>query len=215
MLSFFSVDTIALTVVGYQMSWLELVGTLFNIWCVYLAARKNILTWPVGLVGIVCYLFLFHQIQLYADMLEQAYFFVMTFVGIALWRQTARKKEDVFVQVLSTKERIGWTIILLIGTAILTFITTSLPTWLPALFAEVPSYPWLDALTTMMSFVATYLMAKRYLECWALWIAVDVIGVWLYWVKDVKFISIEYLFFLAIAIWGAVTWFNSYKKTRA
>jgi nicotinamide mononucleotide transporter len=74
------------------MSYLEFVGTIFNLWCVWLAAKNKISTWPIGLVGIVLYIFLFYQIQLYSDLVEQLYFFVMTFYGWYLWLALGKKK---------------------------------------------------------------------------------------------------------------------------
>ena len=73
---FFSVTNIAFDVLGYQISWLELSGTIFNLAAVILAARRNILTWPIGIIGVILFGFLFYQINLYADMAEQVYYFI-------------------------------------------------------------------------------------------------------------------------------------------
>jgi nicotinamide mononucleotide transporter len=72
-LYFFSVANIAFTVpyFKYEISWVELLGTVFNLAAVYLAVRNKVLTWPVGLVGVVLFLVLFFQIQLYSDVVEQ------------------------------------------------------------------------------------------------------------------------------------------------
>ncbi|HYF61502.1 MAG TPA: nicotinamide riboside transporter PnuC, partial [Herpetosiphonaceae bacterium] len=78
--------------------------------------------------------------------------------------------------------------------------------WLPDLFPEPASFAYLDALTTIMSFVATILMARKRIECWVYWIAVDVIGIGLYYAKDVKFIALLYVIFLALAIAGLFAW---------
>ncbi len=56
MLQFFSVDTIAFDVFGYPLSYVELIGTIFNLWSVWLVTRRRIETWPVGLVGITLFL---------------------------------------------------------------------------------------------------------------------------------------------------------------
>ena len=71
--AFFSVNTIAFTIPGYSISWLELVGTIFNLVCVILAARRNIWNWPIGLIGVMLFGVLFYQINLYADVFEQVY----------------------------------------------------------------------------------------------------------------------------------------------
>ena len=79
--AFFSVNTIAFEILGYPISWLELVGTIFNFVCVVLAARRNIWNWPVGLVGVVLFGILFCQINLYADVFEQVYYLITGITG--------------------------------------------------------------------------------------------------------------------------------------
>ncbi len=71
---FFNVNTIALTVLGYPMSYIELFGTLFNVWSVWLVVKGRSATWPISIVGVLLFLALFYQIQLYADTLEQVYY---------------------------------------------------------------------------------------------------------------------------------------------
>jgi nicotinamide mononucleotide transporter len=78
---YLSISTVFFTVLGYPMSYIEFFGTVFNIWCVYLTAKGKVLSWPIGMAGIVLYFFLFYQIRLYSDLLEQVYFFVMSIYG--------------------------------------------------------------------------------------------------------------------------------------
>ena len=78
--------------------------------------------------------------------------------------------------------------------------------WLPRVFPEPASYPYLDAFTTVMSFVANIIMAHKKIECWALWIAVDVIGIGLYAAKGVYLVAILYAIFLCLAIQGFRQW---------
>ena len=84
--------------------------------------------------------------------------------------------------------------------------TSRLHVWMPRWFPEAASYPYLDAFTTVMSFTAMFLMAHERIESWFYWIIVDVVGIWLYYVKDVRFISLLYVVLLAIAIKGAIQW---------
>ena len=79
--AFFDVNNTAFTMLGYQISWLELVGTIFNLACVILVARRNILTWPIGIIAVILFGALFWQINLYADVIEQVYYLVTGIVG--------------------------------------------------------------------------------------------------------------------------------------
>jgi nicotinamide mononucleotide transporter len=78
--------------------------------------------------------------------------------------------------------------------------------WAPEAFPEAASYPYLDALTTVMSLVAMWLMARKHVESWIYWIVVDLIGVWLYFVKDVRLISLLYTVLLILAVRGLISW---------
>ncbi len=82
---------------------------------------------------------------------------------------------------------------------------------LPSIFPEAASFPYLDALTTIMSFTAMWLMAQKRVESWVYWIIVDVIGIWLYFVKDVRFISLLYVILLGMAVNGLLRWSRALK----
>jgi nicotinamide mononucleotide transporter len=79
----------------------------------------------------------------------------------------------------------------------------------PAFFPEPASYPYLDAFTTVMSFVAMWLMARKHIESWIYWIFVDVIGIGLYYAKEVKFISLLYVVLLVMASKGLINWMRT------
>lgn len=206
-----SINTIIFTLWGYQMSYIEFVGTIFNLWCVWLAAKNKILTWPVGLVGIVLYMFLFYQIQLYSDLFEQVYFFFTSFYGWWLWLPKKnsfadKKQKDLKTTHSSVTENIIYITTISVGTLVLGSFMSNIHIYLPNYFPVEAAFPYLDAFTTLMSFAATILMAQRKVECWYLWITVDVIGIWLYYEQGVKFISLEYVIFLILATAGYLEW---------
>lgn len=76
----------------------------------------------------------------------------------------------------------------------------------PAVFPEPASYPYLDAGTTVASFVAMALLALRRVESWLWWIALDVVGIGLYWAKDVRFVALLYVLLLGLAVRGLLEW---------
>jgi nicotinamide mononucleotide transporter len=209
MLQFFDINTTLFVLMGYQMSYLEFFGTILNLLSVYLVAKNKILNWPVGIVAVVLYMFLFYQIRLYSDMMEQIYFLISGFFGWYMWSSLARKKKKEKKLPISDLTKKGIIItagIVVAGTIALGYVMQHIHLWIPSIFTEPASFPYLDAFTTVLSFVAQFLMAKRILTSWYLWITVDVIGIWLYFVKGVKFISLEYILFLIMASWGLYTW---------
>lgn len=207
---FFSVNTVFFTFLDYPMSYLEFFGTVFNIWCVYLAAKNKIATWPIGILGVICYIFLFYQIQLYSDFVEQLYFFASGIYGWYVWHKMAKGVKDKAAEIPvlknSRKENAVWLAVIAGGSLVLGYLMRHIDSYLPALFPLPASFPYLDAFTTVMSFAAQFIMAKKRVECWYLWILVDIIGIGLYYTKGVKFIALEYVIFLVLATKGLIDW---------
>ncbi len=215
-LTYFNINTIFFTIGEYQMSYLEFFWTILNILCVWLTSRKKIISWPIGIVATVLYWILFFQIQLYSDLFEQGYFLLTWFVGRyarSNRKQVAAKVQD--ITRTSTKENVIYIICILAWTLHLSYVTRNLHVWMPAYFEEPASYIYLDAFTTILSFAATILLINKKLEAWYLWILVDIIWIYLYYVKGVKFISLEYVFFLGLATYGLFQWLSLYKKQKA
>ncbi len=207
LLTYFDITTIFFTIGDYQMSYLEFFGTIFNITCVRLAARNNILNWPIGILWGILYLALFYQIQLYSDLVEQIYFLATGFYGWYVWTMLGKRNEQVTsIKGITSKEAGIYLVCIFIGTMLFAYMTQHLSIWFPVQFPEPASYVLLDAFTTVLSFAATILMIQKKVAAWYLWILVDIIGIWLYWVKWVKFISAEYVLFLFLAINGLISW---------
>lgn len=207
MLDFFSVETVAFTILGYPMSYIELVGTVLYLWSVWLISQKRMLTWPIGIVSVLLYLSLFYQIRLYSDALEQAYYLAASAYGWWYWSQSNSDEDNSGSFRYSPRQQQILAIGITLGISLaLGGLMGQIHLWLPTLFPEPASFPYLDALTTVMSFTAMALMAQKRIESWLYWIVVDVIGIGLYFVKDVRFIALLYGVLLGIAIRGWWHW---------
>lgn len=207
-MDFLSVENIAFTVLDYPMSYIELIGTILYLLSVVLIARRNIWTWPVGIVSVLLYMRLFYDIQLYADAFEQIYYVFASVYGWWIWARMGRAADSQIGDVRYSSPRsigiaIGVTLVLSLLTGV--FLTDA-HVLLPDIFIEPASYPYIDALTTVISFVAMWLTARKRTESWVYWIIVDVIGIGLYFVKDVRFTALLYVVLLGMAINGLMTW---------
>lgn len=211
MLNLLSVNTIAFTVLGYPMSYIELVATVTSLWSVWLVGRKHILTWPVGLVSVTLFIFLFYQIHLYSDTIEQIYYVITGFYG---WWHWARAKgeitgENVKVTYSSRRSIVIWAALTLIFSVANGYFMSRVHLILPSLFPHPAAFPYLDAGTTIMSFTAQWLMTRKHTESWVYWIIVDVIGIGVYYAIDVKFVALMYVVLLFMAINGFLIWHRS------
>jgi nicotinamide mononucleotide transporter len=209
-LDFFSIKKIAFTVLNYPMSYVELFGTVFNLWAVYLIARRRILTWPVGLVGVVLFMAMFYQYQYYADTIEQGYYFLTGIWGWYAWSRTPPEEQEAdVVRDVRFSER-SEIVPVAVGTLavglLAGYATANLHLWFPVAFPQPASFPHLDALTTVMSFTAQWLMIRKRTESWVYWILVDVIAIGLYWVKGMKLVTLLYVLFTVLAVRGLLEW---------
>jgi nicotinamide mononucleotide transporter len=201
------------TVLDYPMSFIEFIGTVFYLLSVWLVSRKNMLTWPLGILSVLLYCLLFLQINLYADTIEQVYYLGMSVYGWYYWNQTKVKtNDDKGYRLSSTKFIVKSAIFCLIGGISFGFFLMNADSIFPSIFTEPASYPMIDAITTVMSFLAMWLLSQKRVESWIYWIIVDVVAIWLYYVKEVKFLSLLYVILLGIAINGWRTWNKSVRS---
>lgn len=208
-----SIESIFFEVLGYPMSYIEFMGTLFGLASVWLAAKANIYTWHTGILNTIAFFAIFYQVQLYADMFLQVFFFCACVYGWFTWKN----REEVNAQeisVLKAKEWLLW--LLLMGLIIfgLGGFNSQIHLLFPSVFEKPASFPYWDGFTTAASVVAMVLMAQRKVESWIFWIAVDVVAIVLYFIKGIKFISLEYLIFLFMSIGGLVSWWRHYRKNQ-
>lgn len=218
MLEFFSVNKIAFTLWGYPMSYIEFCGTLLYLWSVWLMVRRRMLTWPVGILSVMLYAALFYQIRLYSDALEQLYYLFASMYGWWHWRaargEIGGAGRLVAVGYSSARAIVAGLLVTLALSAALGALVADLHRLIPSLFPEPASFPFLDALTTIMSFTAMWLLARARIESWFYWIVVDLIGIGLYYAKGVRFIALLYLILLGMAIGGLATWIRAARAGR-
>lgn len=211
MLSLFDINTIFLDLPGYPLSYIELIGIVTGLLSVWFAARSNILTWPIGLLNVVAFFFLFYQVRLYSDMLLQVFFFVTTCYGWYYWLNQDRNKVERKITTVSRRTRILTVLAILFGTVLLGYTMSRIHHDLPSHFPEPAAFPFPDAFTTVLSIAATFLLAMRKIEAWILWITVDVVAIFLYALKGIVFTSALYFVFLLIASFGLYHWIQLYR----
>ena len=179
--------------------YLELFAVIMNITSVVYAKRNNILVYPTGLIGTGIFVFILLNFSLLGDTIINAYFFSMSIYGWYFW---SRKKDEVFINQVSTINRneIKYLLILAISSLIfIYFVYDYFDKW-----NNWTAY--VDNITTAIFFVAMWLMARRKIESWIFWIIGDLITVPLYFYKGLTISSIQYIIFLILAVLGYISW---------
>lgn len=165
------------------------------------------LTWPVGIVSVLLYMALFYQIRLYSDTLEQVYYLLASVYGWWRWSTSRRGRGKAGDFRYSSRRSLIMVFAVTIAVSfVIGAFMSRVHILFPALFPEKASFPYLDALTTIASFTAMWLLVQKRIESWYYWIVVDVIGIGLYYVKGVRFIALLYVILLFMAINGLISW---------
>ena len=185
---------------------LELIAVVFGIISVLFARKNNILVYPTGLVSTILYVYILFEFQLYGDLIINFYYTIMSFLGWYLWSKTKDGHDEFPISTINRKEILVST---LIFTITLTFV--ALVYHFFDKFTDWTAY--VDALTTGLYFVGMWLMAKRKIENWILWIIADAISIPLYFYKGLTFSSFQFILFTIIAILGYKEWKRFLQKT--
>ncbi len=215
-MSFFDINHIVFTVLGYSMSYLEFFGLVSGVVAVVLSSLANIWSWPLGIINVTLSFFLFYQVQLYPDMFLQVFFFVTNVMGWWRWTHPKPGEEDMHqylkVSFLPYRKLVIYSLISMAGIVAMTLFAMNLHEWLPVIFTKPSASPFLDSFITVMSVLATFLMIQKRVECWIIWVLIDVVATYLYFVRDIKFYSLMYFAFCIIASFGFWNWWREYKS---
>lgn len=181
----------------------EVAGALILVVNVYLVTRENIWNWPVAIVGSAFYIVVFLKQGLYSDTGLQFVYIVLSVYGWYHWLFGGANRTELPVARATSREWATYIAAGVAGWATLFFVVSRLPgTALPAL----------DSALTATSLVAQYMMTRKLLENWALWITVDVAYVGMFIYKGLNVTALLYLIFLGLAILGHIEWKRSLNR---
>lgn len=177
-------------------SGLELLAVVTGLGSVWFTYKLHIVNWPLGMVSVASYGWLFLGAKLYADASLQVAFFILCAYGWVSW---AREKQGAHIPVTRAPRREA-AITLALALAALACIALVLHR-----YTDSPA-PLIDAAIFSLSLAATYGQAKAWLESWWLWISVDIISVPLYYSRGLPLTALLYVIFLLICLRGLAAW---------
>lgn len=181
---------------------IELIGALLGLLYIFFSIRQHILTWATGLLTSALYTVVFFQSGFYADMGLQVYYVFISIYGWYFWlkgeKEAAQNSEQqVPVTRINKKVLIKSGIVTLLIFLFLIFILRS--------FTD-STVPVMDSLTTALSIVATWMLAKKYIEHWLIWIFVDFFSAGLYVYKNLWPTVVLFIVYAVMAIVGYLEW---------
>jgi nicotinamide mononucleotide transporter len=179
------------------MNPVELVAVVLGLLSVWLNVREDVRGWPIGAIMVALYFFLFARVKLYADAGLQVVYFVLQFYGWHEWLHGGDGRGRLAVshtpaRVIPACLLLGATGTWLLGSVLGRYTDQALPFW--------------DSGIASFSLVAQWMLARKYLENWLLWAAIDIIAIGVYWIKNLELTALLYFLFLLLCVRGYQQW---------
>ena len=178
---------------------LEVLATIFGIVCVFLQTQEKVIAWPFGLVSVILAIFVFQNAGLYSDVVLHFIYIGLNLYGWYYWSNKNSKNEEEVVPVasLSINSVLYWALFIILGAWVW-------GTYMDYIFGA--SFPYLDAFIMVGSLSAQYLLAKKVIQNWLLWIIVDVVAVGVYFAKGLYPFAFLFFVYLLLCVFGYISW---------
>ncbi len=195
----------------YIITWIsgnyfEVIAALLGFVAIFLQIRQNVWYWLVSIVMVSMYIYIYIKARLYADMSLQVYYLVISFYGWYLWLFGKKSDEGRQEQLPVSSTSLPLRIRLVIITVVLFFFIG----WFLQTFTD-SDLPWWDSFTTALSFVATWMLARKLIENWLVWIVVDAVSAVIYIYKGLFPTAVLFFFLTVLAVVGYRSWLRDLK----
>lgn len=179
----------------------ELTGALLGLFYIFFSIRQHIFTWPTGLLTSLIYTVVFFRSGFYADMGLQVYYVAISIYGWYYWIIGGKKGEGSNIQVPVKKTTQKVLLVSIFATVLIYILLVAI-----LLNFTDSTVPYMDSLTTALSITATWMLAKKYIEHWLIWIFVDLFSAGLYIYKELWPTVFLFLVYTALAVFGYFEW---------
>jgi nicotinamide mononucleotide transporter len=180
-----------------RQNWFELIAAVTGFICVYLNAKENVWGWPISIISAFCYIFIFYEDTFYADMFLQVVFILVGFYGWYQWLYGGSNEHKLEISGITKGQVI---ICALIAVTFSTLLSYLLATQTDA------QQPVIDSTLTVCSLIAQYLLARKIVENWLIWIGADIVYVPVFVDRGRYLTAALYFTYLILAIMGYLQW---------
>ncbi|MBC8951890.1 nicotinamide riboside transporter PnuC [Xenorhabdus sp. PB62.4] len=212
---------------GYNLSYIEAIGTIAGLLCIWLASQEKIINYIFGLINVSLFAVIFFQIQLYASLILQIFFFAANIYGWYAWsRVNDQKQVELKIRWLKPKQMIMVATACILAISIMTFNIDQIFGYMAKIVVlalqgmgfsiimpdlQPDAFPFWDSVMTVLSIVAMILMTRKHVENWLIWVIINVISIVIYYHQGVLAMSLQYIILTGIALNGAHLWIKAAK----
>ena len=179
---------------------LEIIGTIVGLAYLWLEYRASIYLWIASIIMPAIYIFVYYEAGLYADFGINIYYLGAAIYGWLVWKFGHSSDGEGEEMPITHVPKRSW-----FKAGVVYVLAQFFIAWILVNFTD-SDVPWWDAFTTALSVVGMWMLARKYLEQWWVWIVVDVVCVGLYIYKELYFTAGLYALYAIIAIFGWLNW---------
>lgn len=186
-----------------RINWIEITGVVFSLIYLFLSIREKSALWIFGFLSSLLYIWVFFHSKLYAEISLQLYYLIISVYGWITWQrksEVTHNKSLVITRITSQKQFVHYSLsavgVFFVYYFVLKYLTDS-------------PVPVADSLVGSLSIIATYMLAKKKIENWLVWIIVDAFAAGLYFYKGLYPTTILFVIYTVMAVAGYFQWKKS------
>jgi nicotinamide mononucleotide transporter len=187
-------------------STLEIVAVILAIAYLLLAIRQNIWCWLCAGISTSIYVWLFFGARLYMESVLNGFYFVMAIYGWYVWTSGRSGGHERPVVLWPLQTHAAAIVVVLAVSAVNGYLLNE--------YTDA-AFPYIDSLTTWSAIWATFLVARKVLENWWYWLAIDIASVFIYWARDLQLTSLLFVVYVVMIPFGLVSWTRSIREQPA
>lgn len=186
-------------------NWVELLATIFSLIYVFFSVKEKRISWFFGFLCSALYIVVFFQSKFYADMSLQFYYLAVSVFGWITWKNIKNENiaQTLHISTLNKSQFFQYFIssvaIYVVYYLILKFLTDS-------------TIPIMDSIVGALSVIATWMLAKKKIENWLLWIVADALALGLFIYKELYPTAVLFVFYTVMAAIGYFEWRKSLRS---
>ena len=186
--------------------YLEIIAVVLNLIYLILLIKEKIACWFFGISGSIVSIYLFYSIGLYSESILYIYYVVIGIYGYQLWKKKNKSKDNLKIKTINLKKHL---LIVVVGILLAIIAGRYFKSHTDAV------NPYLDAFTTIFSFIASFLEARKILSSWLFWIAINTATILLYFQQHLDYYLLLTIIYIVFSFIGYIDWRKKHQITKA
>lgn len=186
--------------------YLEIIAVVLNLIYLILLIKEQIACWFFGVLGSIVSIYLFYSIGLYSESILYIYYVFIGIYGYQLWKKKKKPRESLKIQTLSLKKHF---LIIISGISFALIVGQYFKSHTDAV------HPYLDAFTTVFSFIASFLEANKIISSWIFWIVINIATMLLYFQQNLDYYLLLTIIYIVFSFKGYINWKKKHQIIKA